>query len=143
MMPPPTKAKDIAGEAFDLADVQEDYKILVFFSLNNRDSVSAMRDLGRIDGKKVGGKTVKVIFINVDRGEKDAKKRDAFFKKTLAKKTVIVDQTNDLCALYRVGFLPHAVLVDGDEIVRQVVIDPKAKLAIDAKIKAIAKEDAE
>jgi hypothetical protein len=143
MMPPPTKAKDANDEAFDLGDVQEDYKILVFFSVNNRDSMSAMRDIGRMDGKKVSGKKIKVVFINVDKDEKDAKKRDLFIKKSLAKKTVLIDKTKALCALYRVGYLPHAVLVDGDDIVRQVVIDPKARMAIDAKIKAIAKEDAE
>jgi hypothetical protein len=103
-----------------------DYKVVLFFSMNNRDSATGIRDVLRMEGKKIYGKTVKTVFVNVDRGDEAAKaKRDAYLKKTFKKGKVIIDETNDLCAAYRVNFLPQGVLIDGDGVVAKVAIAHK------------------
>jgi alkyl hydroperoxide reductase subunit AhpC len=99
-----------------------------------------VHDIARLEEKQIDGKTLKVIYVNVDRTKVVTKIRDDFIKEKLPKKTVVIDKTNDLCALYRVGYLPHAVLIDGNGRIRHVAISQDANSrAISKKIAAIQK----
>ena len=136
---PQLTGKTTTNADFDLSNVKAPYRIILFFSVFNRNSVVAVRDVLRMNGKKISGKLVKTVFVNVDRDESVKKKRDDYLNATFKNVPVLIDDTNDLCAAYKVIFLPQAILVNGNGSVLKVVVGDKVYTRIRNAIKRNAK----
>ncbi|RMD81050.1 MAG: hypothetical protein D6820_05795 [Lentisphaerae bacterium] len=111
---------------FDLANVNEPYKIVVFCAAANPASVKALEDCVSL-ARSFRGK-VKVIGINVD---KDLALRDKYFRKPPC--TVIYDRAKNHCARFKVRFLPQILVLNSGNVIMKVYVGSGRSILYDIR----------